>query len=291
MDEWFILLLLVPAIVVPAVLLLGFAGCEFQHGVAAPSVTIDAADGQNVSTIRLTWHASFTAQRFWIARKKMGETGLPVTFTTSASPFDDTGLEAATQYEYHVGGEEGDGTIIWSAAATGTTLPFETAFEQALTTDGPGWQGGTLILRIEPARLIRGGTAVRITVQAHSMTGASIDRVYISQPDPTGKPYDAAADLTAVYDNSVNPLPVPNVGTFQLPVVNYTLVQGQPLLIAVDFSPSPPAPASGVKYVGPVPSTDAVTYFHAGPEAALRTRSANYGSASNINFITKVEVG
>jgi hypothetical protein len=46
MAEWLLLLLLVPAIVVPVVLLVGFAGCSFEHG-AAPAgfeTTFDATN-------------------------------------------------------------------------------------------------------------------------------------------------------------------------------------------------------------------------------------------------------
>jgi hypothetical protein len=71
-------------------------------------------------------------------------------------------------------------------------------------SDG-NWQGWTLVQRIEPARLTRSGTQVRITLQASSAagaTGASIDRIYISQPSsaPGAHPYDSAADLAKIYD-------------------------------------------------------------------------------------------
>src|SRR6516162_1530513 len=52
MAEWLILLLLVPAIVVPVVLLAGFAGCQF---VPCPGARVDSAVGQDVSTITVTW--------------------------------------------------------------------------------------------------------------------------------------------------------------------------------------------------------------------------------------------
>ena len=55
MTEWLLLLLLVPAIVVPVVLLFGFAGCGFEGYVPLSAPIIESAIGTSVSSIRLTW--------------------------------------------------------------------------------------------------------------------------------------------------------------------------------------------------------------------------------------------
>jgi hypothetical protein len=60
MAEWLILLLLFPAIVVPAVLLVGFAGCDdsgdvFDPGPGADIPVIESAVAESLSAIVLIW--------------------------------------------------------------------------------------------------------------------------------------------------------------------------------------------------------------------------------------------
>jgi hypothetical protein len=168
MAEWLLLLLLVPAIVVPVVLLVGFAGCVFEHG----------------------------------------------------------------------------------------TSPFETTFSAtgAFTGDGSGWEGYTLVQRIEPAGLNPATgpfVQVKITLFASTVMDASIDRIFISGPAST-KDWDPGNDLTQV------PLPntpfVVSAGTsVTLDPVSYQVRPpssdgtdpGRALLIAVDFSVPLPHRASG----------------------------------------------
>jgi hypothetical protein len=83
--EWFILRLLVPAIVVPVVLLWGFAGCDFvfkldprPSGLSEPEGL--AATPISVTEISLTWSsanidAAFEIQRAkeWMLRRKANE--------------------------------------------------------------------------------------------------------------------------------------------------------------------------------------------------------------------------
>ena len=126
------------------------------------------------------------------------------------SPFDDTGLLADTSYTYEVragtiDGPSGD----WSAPVDATTLPFVPTFEAwpdpaSTPLDSDGWEGYTLVQRIQPIRLSTSGTQVRITLRASSTSDASIDRIYISQPqpnptnDPTIHPYNSFTDLTQI---------------------------------------------------------------------------------------------
>jgi hypothetical protein len=92
MAEWLILLLLVPAVVVPVVLLVGFAGCDKLFGInrfdeATP--VIDSAVGRGVSRITLTWTYGNPVQRFEFVRINPNHTSF--SFDAPASPFDDTG--------------------------------------------------------------------------------------------------------------------------------------------------------------------------------------------------------
>jgi hypothetical protein len=60
MAEWLTLLLLIPAIMVPVALLVGFAGCDRVFGltdVPIMSAMIDSATGKDGTTITLIWHS------------------------------------------------------------------------------------------------------------------------------------------------------------------------------------------------------------------------------------------
>jgi hypothetical protein len=313
MAEWLILLLLVPAIVVPAVLLLGFAGCHFTHGTPSYSPPIiDSADGKDVETITLTWYGSGTTETYLFTRTSDG--GPSKDFIAPANPnpteakntFDDhDGLAADTTYTYVVRALYGDGsTSDASSPKSGKTLAFATTFDEtdAFSADSTGWEGFTLVQRIEAAALMPISRTqveqVRITLYASSMGDASIDRIFISQPDPasTAKPYDSATDLTAVPlivegDTMPSmPLVVPANKPKTLRGVNYIVQpQSQPLLIAVDFTALPTA--SAVRQAVNVPPARAVAYWRLGAEAALRNRSAGYTPDPSVYLVGKIEIG
>jgi hypothetical protein len=211
MAEWLILLLLVPAVVVPVVLLVGFAGCDRVFGLhRLPSTppAIVSAEGKSASVITLAWTYDGSAAKFEFERTKLPEQSTD-TFKAASSPYDDNnqdqGLEPETNYLYRVRAILSDGEFSeWSSDAPdvpGSTLPFETTFawtseEQALSRDSAGWEGFCLVQRIEASRLSKSGTLVKLTVRASSVSDASIERIYISKPDPRpGKdPYDSGAD-------------------------------------------------------------------------------------------------
>jgi hypothetical protein len=297
MAEWLTLLVFIPAIVLPVALLVGFAGCDRVFGlteVSPPTLIIDSATGKDGTTITLIWHSDGTPQSYQFERTDPVGNIANFEAPAPAAPFDDTGLAPATSYRYRVRAIDtsGDPTD-WSAAVTGTTLPFASTYAKTLTEDSSQWEGFTLVQRIEAAHLSATGPHVRISVQASSASDASIDKIYISQADSTGNPYDSAADLTLVYDSAANqqqPFVVPAGTTKSLPIVAYTINKVQALLIAVDFSATP---ASGVELASSVPTSEAAAYYLATPagEAAVRIRSPNYQQASDVVFITNVEVG
>jgi len=300
LTEWLILLLLVPAIVVPVVLLVGFAGCDRVFGLQSfpPPQTpiVESAVGKSVSVITLTWTWTGAPQKFEFERTNPDSTTTPfeVPNDVPCSPFDDTGLTAATSFQYRVRSVFSDGsTTDWSASVTGTTLSFEPTFTQTLTSDGVNWQGFTLVQRIEPGRLFRSGTQVLLTLHASSTREALVDRIYISKPDPAAAdPYQPDTDLTAVYDNSSSPLVVPK-NTPQTPPlvvgpVNYNLDRTQPLLIAFDFHASPESDVA----LATVATGEASAYFIQGSEASSHPRSTGYTLAgSRVYLIEKIELG
>jgi len=212
MAEWLILLLVVPAIVVPVVLLVGFTGCSFEPGTVPPPL-------------------------------------------------------------------------------------FEPIFEQDLfaapSADEAGWEGYCLVQLIRSSRLSKGGSKVRLTVRASSMSAASIDRIFISQPDPAlGDDYDSAADLKGLTPDT--PFVVPANEAVTLPVIIYDLDPDQNLLIAVDFSA---APASGIRFTDASPE-GVVGFFSPPPppggtfhEAAVNNRTPGYTPLNGrLYFIEKIEV-
>jgi hypothetical protein len=241
--------------------------------------------------------------------------------------FDDTGLDPQTSYRYRLRGAvhpPGDPEVVGvygdpndqANILTATTIntPFEPAFQASLNLDSGGWEGYCLVQRI--TGFSRTGSQLRITVRASSDTPSYVDRLFISKPDPAGGPYDSASDLMEVHPK----FEVKANRTLTLPAVRYTLHEHEPLLIALDFSSSPPAPPSGVKYqdVVPLPFLDVVSrwfgtrrgfglrrsfgwwrrgfgpqgraYWTAGAEAAVRNRSPNYTEEDRIYFIDKIEV-
>ncbi len=300
MAEWLTLLLLIPAIIVPVLVLAGFAACDrvfgLEHINPVPPM-IDSAAGKDDTTITLIWHWSATAQKFEFERTDPNGNVAHFDAPAPAAPFDDTGLTPGTSYSYRVRGTDTSGdTSDWSAPVTGAT--FATAYAKTLTADSVNWQGYTLVQRIEAAQLAAAGPHVRITVQAGSARGASIDRISISQVASGGKPYDSAPDLTLVYDLAATqqqPFVVPAGMTQSLPIVAYTLNRFQPLLIAVDFSAAPPSDVATTT----VPTSEAIAYYlqTSTGEASVQTRSPNYRQAgstpttSGVFFITNIEAG
>jgi hypothetical protein len=303
--EWLILICLVPAIVVPLVLLGGFAGCSVIYNPDnipppappdAPVITV--ARGSGVTTIELAWsNPNTSAVTFRIERTRQGDS-TPQQFDAASSPFDDNmGLDEATTYVYRVrAARTSDGALSeFSTPASAST--FGAAFAAALATDQAGLAGFCIVQRIEPARLIRGGTRVSITVRGSTGGDLQLSRITVSQPaavgDPavSGDPYDANADLVEVASSVVVSANV----AVTLPTIDYALDRTRPLLVAFDIG----VPGN-VRYLNPVPSGDATMYFRpATSEAAVRDRQpprANpgatpYAVSASIYLVERIDVG
>jgi hypothetical protein len=298
MAEWITLLLVAPAILVPVALLVGFAACLIKPDPPQPPPTIDEVTGTDAVTIAVKWGSGGgSSTTFKLDRND--PLNMVTTLDLTTSPFPDTGLEPATTYSYQVRGFDtsGEPTKV-SNLDMATTLPGASAYAKTLPESSAGWERFTMVQRIEAAHLSAGGPHVRITVQASPTSDASIDRVYISQVAATGKPYDSAGDLTAVYGLAADqqqPFLVPAGMTKPLPVVAYTLNQFQALIIAIDFSA---APGSGIASAT-VPASEASAYYLVPPqpEAAVAIRTPNYSGGvdamgnSFVLLITNVEVG
>ncbi len=149
MTEWLTLLLLVPAVVVPVVLLVGFAGCDrvfgLEHIDTPPPVpvvpVIVSADGESGTVITLTWMYSGSAADFEFERMKLPERTRG-TFTAATSPHHDDnngqGLEPGTDYLYRVRAIGSDGEASeWSSPEPnilGTTDRDDPALQKRLAS-------------------------------------------------------------------------------------------------------------------------------------------------------------
>jgi hypothetical protein len=301
MVEWLIPLLLVPVIVIPLVLLLGFAGCGLETtGTPWSSVKpiITSAVGTSSGTIALTWTFAAEADHFQLERRFEHEEPVDPLVDPVFSPHEDAGpqdgLVPAGTYRYRVRAFFQGTSSAWSDLATATT--FAMAFDQSIPEDGGGFNhnlGYCLVQLIKAARLnnipATGGKPVRITLRAANgnLGGVSIVRMTISQPVPPGQgnPYDSLAAPTSVPFDGPPPLVVP-AGSAHL-TVDYTLLEDEDLLIAFDFSPDTNASFG----FADVPPEDAVAYGHEGHEALEVARSPDYQVFDQVILVEKIEVG
>lgn len=293
--EWLTLILVVPAILVPVVLLWGFAGCSFSVHVPPPpdapfNVTATAT---STSEITVTWeNSNVDAVTFEIDRTKEGE-GPSAPIPSAITTFNDTGLQAGTTYSYQVRAIKNGSSSAQSDPAVSASTFFFVAFEATLATDQPGLEGFCLVQRIEAARLLHGGTRVAITLRGSTAGSLTLNNVFMSQPASVGDPYDSAADLTPVASAVVVPASTP----VRLPEIAYNLDPTRPLLIAFDVSSTP---ASGnVRFVTNVAVSDAAMFFNAATaEAGTPDRlpsatdpaAPKYQPSPSIYLVEKIEV-
>jgi hypothetical protein len=296
--EWLTLVVLVPAIVIPVVLLWGFAGCQLvfkaePDDVPAPVVNV-AAVALGIDRIRVTWdNVNPEPTRYRLERTRQGDTDA-VPIETADTTLDDVGLEEGTTYFYEVfairiaDGEESP----TPGSASATTLAFVRAFETVLTVSQADLQGFCIIQRIEPLRLDASGSLVRLTLHGAFNGPLTLDRITISRVAQGGDLYDAAADLTEVAAGVV----VAPDQILTLPPVAYTLDRLQPLLVAFDINPTPGQ--GNVRRRPDVQSDEASMFFRAASaDAAVPDRvptpadpGASYSPSDSVYIVEKIEV-
>ena len=289
-------MLLAPVMVVPVVLLWGYAGCSFNPGVAnAPSTPVGlTVTNISAGSVSLSWSHpdGVDGVTFEVERLKNGDT-TPVILPTTGTTFTDQGLLPLTLYRYRVRAVFGTLTSDFTGQVEATTLAPVVCFSAPLATDQAGVDGFCIVQRIEPVRLAAGGTLVFITVRGSTVANLVIDRVFISQVAAVGDPYDSAGDLTHVASTVTVPANTP----VTLPAVAYTLDRTKPLLIIFDISATPGL--GNVRLQTPVPAAEAIMHFrNLTAEASIADRGPSpanpgappYVTSPSIYLVERIEV-
>lgn len=303
--NWLILLLLIPAVIVPAVLCFGFAGCGFHGAVIVPTVptnlvamptpSVDAG-----SSVILTWtktdpNASTGTQ---IERAIDGGTFevLPDpsnpgnSLVVMGETFTDAGLPGGTTFLYQVRASLFGNTSI-DASNMATVTTFKTAFMDdglATSTDQPSTNGDTIVQTLTSALLQASGALVNLTLRGPSTGALTLDHVYVSNVAAAGDPFDSDVPPVLVTANFA----LNNSTAAIAPMGAFVLDQSKTLLVAFDVNT-----VSGAMRYGTLPQ-GGVTSYARGPtapggsvgEAGTMNRTAPYTPASVLYLIHKIEV-
>jgi hypothetical protein len=292
--EWLILLLLVPAILVPVVFLCGFAGCKFDPREADPDPPLPVtpptvqADPKNVDHITVSWQNTDPrpALKYHFVRIKGTVTETDTEVDGSITTVDDTGLDAGTDYTYQVSTITADGP---SDPTTVTASTFQPTFEvdaAAVPTSQPNFAGDfCFVQRISAGKLLASGGKVGIKVHGAINRNVTINRIYISRVAGGGNPWDSAGDLTPVM---TSPLMLQDDQVKDLDPILYNLDKNQDLIIAFDFTAT--SGADTIRVVSP--QLGVTSYFKAGvQQASVPTRQTGYSTGpSQIYLVVTIGV-
>jgi len=293
--ERLILLLLAPAILVPIVVLCGFAGCDVVFGLTGrdrpipPTVT---ATPKSVDHITVSWENTEpdSVLRYRFVRIKGNETQRDSDVDASITTVEDTGLEAGTAYTYQVTTITENGS---SDPGTDTASTFKTAFEvdpATIPTDQTVAPGNyCFVQRIPAGQLLADGSKVGITVRGSPAGNVTINNIYISRAAGSGNLWDSFTDLTSVLPSA---LTLPDYQPQNLDAIDYSLDQVQDLIIAFDFTAT--AGQANLQYA----SVPGVTlYFKPGvqqadvPKPGVPTRDSDYITQPDPRLYLVVKIG
>ncbi len=303
--EWTLLCLLVPAILLPVVLLFGFAGCDRFYGVdpvGVPPTAPVMLTGRPLSSssIVLSWQTTDPASvRFQINRADEGGTFAKVTDQATGQSFTDTGLTEGTIYLYVVIAINDASDLSDQSNVATVSLVFKTAYSAALTDDAPDMEGYCLVQTIKahdfndpnnPANLANEtGTILRLSLLGSLAAPLQIDHVYISQTalvspvNPNPDPWDSASDLKLVASNVALAAGAVRI----LDTISYLLDPTRDLIVAFDINATP---GSGNLRLASI--TGPAAYLRADTaQAAVQDRLPDYdASPDQLYLIGKIEV-
>jgi hypothetical protein len=285
--EWLVLFLVVPAILVPIVLLYGFAGCGFKARNITPGVPVVTATSKNVDRITVSFENTemeldLTGFRF--VRKKGTVIEREEEVEETVTEVEDTGLTADTDYTYEV-------RALFGASASSAGIAVASTFKTALAVTVPP-QDQTVVPdnfcfvhRISGSQLLADGGKVAFKVRGAPAGNVTINRVFISRAAGTGNPWDSAGDLTSLLPS---PLTLPNdVDQDLQPLpVNYVLDQTQDLIVAVDFTAFPGA--GNVRFAA---APGVALFFKQGVQQAMPPRDADFITQPDPRLYFVVKIG
>jgi hypothetical protein len=302
--EWIILIVILPLILIPIVLLTGFAGCgeflplsESDPPVpAAPSDLIAVV--KSSTSIELTWKDNTAgASKFEVRRQPNVLTVATALISTPPSPFLDTGLTPDTSYTYSVKALD-PSTNSFSAASnevTVKTLPastgpgptpqWEAVYNEALTTDAGGNGGYCLVQRITGIQT--GGERVRVTLGASVAAALAVDRVFISaaadpEPgNPTPNPWDSPS--AGLRDLRPGGLYIPKNGSLTLDPIDFHVDPNKDLIVAFDIN-------QVLGQTRKAMTTQTAFNRASTAEANVANRQAGYATLTGTYLIKTIEV-
>ena len=305
--NWFLLLFLIPLVLVPIVLLCGFAGCAqiADLGSAsdfppAPSNLIAKTAG--ASRISLSWKdnsggtANFVLLRSTFAPDGSGSLS-QIGDELVGFFFIDTGLAEGTTFLYQVkavdadGRHSLDGSNIAMATTFRTTQPptWNTAFEVQLLTiseffDDKHFDNSCIVQRIDRAHLKFGGTRVRITLRSSMQSDVRIDNVTISPASSIGKPEESLDDPVDVLMGGSAAVTLPANDPQTLDPTAYPLDPNKDLIIAVNVN------EGGGDVLKAELSGCSVLYKKDASDATQRKRSGYKVTENAVFLVEKIEV-
>lgn len=300
--EWIVLFILAPLLLVPVVMLWGYAGCGFNiqgHAPTPPGTPENlTVTGTTPNSVSLSWtHESQEDENsnvsFEVSRRREGQVAKEEEEPASSTTFTVADLYPSILYHFKVKAVSGMYESGYSAEVSASTLPPAPCFNAALTTDDGGREGCCIVQRIEPVLLAAGGSKVFITIRGSAVGDLLVDSLFISKVGPSGNPYDSAGDNKAVALG----LHVPANTSVRVGPVAYKLDPTVPLLVSFDINGT--AGNGNVRYVPGVPASQATMYFRAATaEAQLHDRSPTvpnpglppYSSFNRIYLIETIEV-
>lgn len=301
--DWLLLLLAVPAVIVPVVLLCGFAGCATILGFEDPILSV--ADPENLRP------ESIGFDQITLAWAYLDPPPEPVTFevkvfqantsvTTIASGIVDrnfvhTGLQPGSTFLYQVRAVRTSDQRVsdWvpDPPLLVTTLEFQTAFDTTTNPNAPAGgvnaAGDCIVQRIPGTAILKGGSFVRITLASLSNLTTQLDAVTISQSllTPTPEPWDSADPPVPVTFAGSVAVSLQNGATAVSDTIGYPVEVGRDLLIAFDFSA-----ASQNILRRTVIGAQAYSRNNTA-QATVQDRSAGYATINNlVHCIEKIEV-
>jgi hypothetical protein len=284
--EWLVLLALVPAILVPVVLLYGFAGCKFEprRAISPPTVT---AIAKNVDHITVSWQNTDTTAvvtGYQFVRKKGTAIERDEEVGALVTQIEDTGLGASSDYTYEV-------SAITADQRSSPGEDVARTFDLVLLVDPATGQDQTVapdsycfVHRIAANRLLADGSRIGIKLQGRPAGNVTISRIFVSRVAGSGNPWDSGADLTPVLSS---PLTLPDAAPFDLEPVDYALDQTQDLIVAFDFTALPNA--ANLRFA-PVPGV--TLFFKPGvQQASIPARDADFLTQPDPRLYFVVTIG